>query len=174
MFQPYHGTFPLYRTREVTLINFALSKHLVRDDYPLTDQRGSLAYISPDVLSGKPSLSTQYVERNRMVLNGGKYLVAFHSYACSYVQHTYAHTHTHTHTQVNLMMARPVTCGQWAFSYTPCCMGSSPSMTMTPRSSSGRSRLQITPCPRNSPTPHSLFCYWILLPWVPESSLHCH
>ena len=62
VFQPYHGTFPLYRTREVILINFALSKHLVRDDYPLTDQRGSLAYISPDVLSGKPSLSMQYVE----------------------------------------------------------------------------------------------------------------
>ena len=62
MFQSCHGLFPLCRTREVTLINFALSKHLVRDDYPLTDQRGSLAYISPDVLSGKPSLSVQYVE----------------------------------------------------------------------------------------------------------------
>ena len=37
----------------MTLINFALSKHLVRDDELLTDQCGSLAYVSPDVLSGK-------------------------------------------------------------------------------------------------------------------------
>jgi len=42
------------RTRAVTLINFALSKHLVRESDPLTDQRGSLAYVSPDVLSGNP------------------------------------------------------------------------------------------------------------------------
>lgn len=41
------------RNKEVILINFALSKHLVRDDEMLTDQCGSLAYVSPDVLSGK-------------------------------------------------------------------------------------------------------------------------
>lgn len=41
------------RKKNVILINFALSKHLVRDDELLTDQRGSLAYVSPDVLSGK-------------------------------------------------------------------------------------------------------------------------
>ena len=34
-------------------MNFALSKHLVREDDMLNDQRGSLAYVSPDVLSGK-------------------------------------------------------------------------------------------------------------------------
>ena len=44
------------RTRAVTLINFALSKHLVRESDPLTDQRGSLAYVSPDVLSGRQPL----------------------------------------------------------------------------------------------------------------------
>ncbi len=37
----------------MTLTNFALSKHLVRSNDKLTDQRGSLAYVSPDVLSGK-------------------------------------------------------------------------------------------------------------------------
>jgi serine/threonine-protein kinase 40 len=42
------------RTREVTLTNFVLSKHLVRDGDELMDQRGSLAYVSPDVLSGQP------------------------------------------------------------------------------------------------------------------------
>lgn len=45
--------FTYYRSRELTITNFALSKHLVREDEPLSDQRGSLAYISPDVLSGK-------------------------------------------------------------------------------------------------------------------------
>lgn len=45
--------FHSYRTNEVTLINFALGKHLVREDDLLSDQRGSLAYVSPDVLSGK-------------------------------------------------------------------------------------------------------------------------
>ena len=30
-----------------------MSKHLVRDSEQLTDQRGSLAYVSPDILSGK-------------------------------------------------------------------------------------------------------------------------
>lgn len=44
------------RNKDVTLINFALSKHLVRDDELLTDQCGSLAYVSPDVLSGKYTL----------------------------------------------------------------------------------------------------------------------
>ena len=34
-------------------INFALSKHLVRDNDVLTDQCGSLAYVSPDILGGK-------------------------------------------------------------------------------------------------------------------------
>ena len=43
----------LRRTQEVTIINFALGKHLVREDDLLTDQRGSLAYVSPDVISGK-------------------------------------------------------------------------------------------------------------------------
>ena len=41
------------RSNRITLTNFGLSKHLVRDSEMLTDRRGSLAYVSPDVLSGK-------------------------------------------------------------------------------------------------------------------------
>lgn len=41
------------RSNKITLTNFGLSKHLVRESEMLTDQRGSLAYVSPDVLSGK-------------------------------------------------------------------------------------------------------------------------
>ncbi|RWS26433.1 serine/threonine-protein kinase 40-like protein, partial [Leptotrombidium deliense] len=44
------------RTRRVTLVNFCLGKHLLNDNDVLKDQRGSPAYISPDVLSGKPYL----------------------------------------------------------------------------------------------------------------------
>src|SRR6185437_14392376 len=44
------------RARTVTLINFCLGKHLISENDLLTDQRGSPAYISPDVLSGKPYL----------------------------------------------------------------------------------------------------------------------
>ncbi|XP_071800849.1 serine/threonine-protein kinase 40-like [Asterias amurensis] len=44
------------RTRRITITNFCLGKHLVSDRDLLKDQRGSPAYISPDVLSGKPYL----------------------------------------------------------------------------------------------------------------------
>ena len=40
------------RTLDVTIINFSLSKLLISHDELLRDQRGSLAYVSPDVLSG--------------------------------------------------------------------------------------------------------------------------
>jgi serine/threonine protein kinase len=43
----------MVRSNRITLTNFGLSKHLVRDSEMLTDQRGSLAYVSPDVLSGE-------------------------------------------------------------------------------------------------------------------------
>lgn len=43
----------MVRSNRITLTNFGLSKHLVRDSEMLTDRRGSLAYVSPDVLSGK-------------------------------------------------------------------------------------------------------------------------
>ncbi|XP_054753330.2 serine/threonine-protein kinase 40-like [Lytechinus pictus] len=43
-------------TRKITLTNFCLGKHLVSEHDLLKDQRGSPAYISPDVLSGKPYL----------------------------------------------------------------------------------------------------------------------
>lgn len=42
------------RSNKVTITNFRLGKHLMSDSNMLKDQRGSLAYISPDVLSGKP------------------------------------------------------------------------------------------------------------------------
>ena len=41
-------------TKKVTLVNFCLGKHLLNDLDLLKDQRGSPAYISPDVLSGNP------------------------------------------------------------------------------------------------------------------------
>ncbi|CAG0916751.1 unnamed protein product [Notodromas monacha] len=41
-------------TYRVTITNFCLGKHLLSDRDLLRDQRGSPAYISPDVLSGKP------------------------------------------------------------------------------------------------------------------------
>lgn len=44
------------RSRKVTLTNFCLGKHLLNENDLLKDQRGSPAYISPDVLSGKPYL----------------------------------------------------------------------------------------------------------------------
>ena len=44
------------KSQEVTLTNFCLGKHLMNEKDLLKDQRGSPAYISPDVLSGKPYL----------------------------------------------------------------------------------------------------------------------
>ncbi|KAK7077543.1 Serine/threonine-protein kinase 40 [Halocaridina rubra] len=43
-------------TREITITNFCLGQHLPSEQDRLRDQRGSPAYISPDVLSGKPYL----------------------------------------------------------------------------------------------------------------------
>ncbi|CAH1389181.1 unnamed protein product [Nezara viridula] len=43
-------------THKVIVANFCLGKHLVSENDTLKDQRGSPAYISPDVLSGKPYL----------------------------------------------------------------------------------------------------------------------
>ena len=47
----------IFRTKRITISNFCLGKHLVRGDDLLNDQRGSPAYISPDVLSGKITFS---------------------------------------------------------------------------------------------------------------------
>lgn len=41
------------KTRKITITNFCLGKHLLNENDLLKDQRGSPAYISPDVLSGK-------------------------------------------------------------------------------------------------------------------------
>jgi serine/threonine-protein kinase 40 len=48
------------RTHRVTITNFCLGKHLCSENDLLKDQRGSPAYISPDVLCGKPYLGEQY------------------------------------------------------------------------------------------------------------------
>ena len=52
--------FLLFRTRKITIVNFCLSKHLVPCEEKLTDQRGSLAYVSPDILSGECVFITQH------------------------------------------------------------------------------------------------------------------
>lgn len=44
------------KTRRIVITNFCLGKHLLNENDLLKDQRGSPAYISPDVLSGKPYL----------------------------------------------------------------------------------------------------------------------
>lgn len=44
------------RNYKVTITNFCLGKHLASENERLQDQRGSPAYISPDVLCGKPYL----------------------------------------------------------------------------------------------------------------------
>ena len=46
-------SYILTRTKRITITNFCLGKHLIRENDLLKDQRGSPAYISPDVLSGK-------------------------------------------------------------------------------------------------------------------------
>lgn len=49
------GNFVLnLNTYKVTITNFCLGRHLVNENDLLSDQRGSPAYISPDVLCGKP------------------------------------------------------------------------------------------------------------------------
>lgn len=43
-------------TNRVTITNFCLGRHLLSELDPMMDQRGSPAYISPEVLTGKPYL----------------------------------------------------------------------------------------------------------------------
>lgn len=51
------GNLVLHRTtRDITITNFCLGQHLPSEKDRLRDQRGSPAYISPDVLSSKPYL----------------------------------------------------------------------------------------------------------------------
>ena len=55
------GNLVLHRqSRQITITNFCLGKHLTNESDLLRDQRGSPAYISPDVLSGKPYLGNNY------------------------------------------------------------------------------------------------------------------
>lgn len=51
-FVNFHASLFSYSTKKITITNFCLGKHLIREDDLLKDQRGSPAYISPDVLSG--------------------------------------------------------------------------------------------------------------------------
>nr|CAD7408007.1 unnamed protein product [Timema cristinae] len=55
-------------TRSVTITNFCLGKHLSSEKDLLKDQRGSPAYISPDVLCGKPYLGI-YQQRTIILIN---------------------------------------------------------------------------------------------------------
>lgn len=49
------GNFVLNKhSNKVKIINFCLGKYLLNENELLHDQRGSPAYISPDVLYGKP------------------------------------------------------------------------------------------------------------------------
>ena len=57
------------RTRRVTLTNFCLGCHSNSDRVMLTDQRGSPAYISPDVLSG--TLCAKHARECRMLFMYG-------------------------------------------------------------------------------------------------------
>ena len=62
------------QNRRITLINFCLGKNLANEEDLLRDQRGSPAYISPDVLSGKPYLGkksdvTAFSDRDNLILN---------------------------------------------------------------------------------------------------------
>lgn len=53
MYTYYPSTLVFFcSTKKITITNFCLGKHLIREDDLLKDQRGSPAYISPDVLSG--------------------------------------------------------------------------------------------------------------------------
>ena len=59
--------------RRVTLTNFCLGKHLVCESDLLKDQRGSPAYISPDVLCGKKdvfSTNKKDVFSTKRTING--------------------------------------------------------------------------------------------------------
>lgn len=56
-----------YRTHRITITNFCLGKHLVSEEDLLKDQRGSPAYISPDVLSGE--LKAQLFFLGRLINN---------------------------------------------------------------------------------------------------------
>lgn len=54
------------RTLKVTITNFCLGKQLMNESDLLKDQRGSPAYISPEVLSSK-LIATVHVYTNRIV-----------------------------------------------------------------------------------------------------------
>ena len=54
------------RSRCITITNFCLGKHLVCENDLLKDQRGSPAYISPDVLSGKFVIEPPHDKTNKM------------------------------------------------------------------------------------------------------------
>lgn len=49
-------------SHEVTLTNFGLGRQLLQESELLKDQRGSPAYISPEVISGKPYLGEYSVQ----------------------------------------------------------------------------------------------------------------
>lgn len=98
-----------YRTHRITITNFCLGKHLVSEDDLLKDQRGSPAYISPDVLSGKWKTNmlhackdNLYIKQGADSLNSAESLVFWHL-AMMCVHHrvfvTFKNWQSNTHTQ---------------------------------------------------------------------------
>ena len=64
------GNFILHQhTHKITITNFCLGKQLVNEMDLLTDQRGSPAYISPDVLCGKPYTGIMEVYKSELVIS---------------------------------------------------------------------------------------------------------
>lgn len=69
------------RSRRITITNFCLGKHLVSENDYLKDQRGSPAYISPDVLSGKSMCGVGvvwYCEIKKKIWNVESRIVSFY------------------------------------------------------------------------------------------------
>ena len=66
-------------TRRVTVTNFCLGKHLVSESDLLRDQRGSPAYISPDVLNGKTECCA-HNNNNREVKECFQWLKVLYNY----------------------------------------------------------------------------------------------
>ena len=76
----------------VTITNFCLGKHLINDDDLLKDQRGSPAYISPEVLSGKYAVSHRW----EFVFAG----VSFYPFALQFIWLLWEFASTDLKTQV--------------------------------------------------------------------------
>ena len=94
------------RSRKVTLTNFCLGKHLMNENDLLKDQRGSPAYISPDVLSGKPYAGKPSGKKYELSISRN-FLLFFSSFF-----------QIHGKKKIPFFQI----CGHWEWFYLPCCM----------------------------------------------------